>query len=91
MDLQRTSSIVASRKIKLQREKLMPSRYHFSVKRTQSLFPDTRNVILLIFIFHLYQGLRRHLLEELDQAFPDEADSFRDIRAASAAVSSYYS
>lgn len=31
-----------------------------------------------------FKGLRKHLLEELDQAFPDEADSFREIRAASA-------
>ena len=33
------------------------------------------------------QGLRRHLLEELDQAFPDEVESYREIRAASASVS----
>lgn len=36
----------------------------------------------------IFQGLRRHLLEELEQAFPDEVESYREIRAASAAVSS---
>ena len=34
-----------------------------------------------------FQGLRRHLLEELEQTFPDEVESYREIRAASAAVS----
>lgn len=33
------------------------------------------------------QGLRKHLLEELEQTFPDEVESYREIRAASAAVS----
>ncbi|KAG2680681.1 hypothetical protein I3843_11G110500 [Carya illinoinensis] len=32
-----------------------------------------------------FKGLRRHLLEELEQAFPDEVESYREIRAASAA------
>lgn len=36
----------------------------------------------------LSQGLRGHLLEELEQAFPEEVEAYRDIRAASAAVSS---
>jgi len=31
--------------------------------------------------------LRKHLLEELEQAFPDEVDRYRDIRASYAAVS----
>ncbi|PKI64363.1 hypothetical protein CRG98_015223 [Punica granatum] len=35
-----------------------------------------------------FKGLRKHLLEELEQAFPGEVESFREIRAASAAVSS---
>lgn len=35
----------------------------------------------------MMQGLRRHLLEELEQTFPDEVEAYRDIRAASAAVS----
>jgi site-specific DNA-adenine methylase len=35
----------------------------------------------------IFQGLRRHLLEELEQTFPDEVESYREIRAASAAVS----
>lgn len=35
------------------------------------------------------QGLRRHLLEELEQAFPDEVEDYREIRASSAAVSSF--
>lgn len=34
-----------------------------------------------------FKGLRRHLLEELDQSFPDEVESYREIRAASAAES----
>ncbi|KAK9290505.1 hypothetical protein L1049_008675 [Liquidambar formosana] len=34
-----------------------------------------------------FKGLRRHLLEELEQAFPDEVESYRDTRAASAAES----
>lgn len=34
-----------------------------------------------------FKGLRRHLLEELEQAFPDEVESYREIRAASAAES----
>ncbi|CAA2956522.1 mediator of RNA polymerase II transcription subunit 10b-like [Olea europaea var. sylvestris] len=32
-----------------------------------------------------FKGLRRHLLEELEQTFPDEVEAYRDIRAASAA------
>ncbi|XP_057510636.1 mediator of RNA polymerase II transcription subunit 10b [Actinidia eriantha] len=32
-----------------------------------------------------FKGLRRHLLEELEQAFPDEVESYREIRATSAA------
>lgn len=32
-----------------------------------------------------FKGLRRHLLEELEQAFPDDVESYREIRAASAA------
>ncbi|PWA94264.1 methionine gamma-lyase [Artemisia annua] len=35
-----------------------------------------------------FKGLRRHLLEELEQAFPDEVEDYREIRASSAAVSS---
>ncbi|XP_062146261.1 mediator of RNA polymerase II transcription subunit 10b [Alnus glutinosa] len=34
-----------------------------------------------------FKGLRRHLLEELEQTFPDEVESYREIRAASAAES----
>lgn len=34
-----------------------------------------------------FKGLRRHLLEELELAFPDEVESYREIRAASAAES----
>ncbi|KAG7028210.1 Mediator of RNA polymerase II transcription subunit 10a, partial [Cucurbita argyrosperma subsp. argyrosperma] len=30
-------------------------------------------------------GLRKHLLEELEQTFPDEVESYREIRASSAA------
>ncbi|GLT71910.1 hypothetical protein SLA2020_438940 [Shorea laevis] len=32
-----------------------------------------------------FKGFRRHLLEELEQTFPDEVESYREIRAASAA------
>ncbi|CAI9775813.1 unnamed protein product [Fraxinus pennsylvanica] len=32
-----------------------------------------------------FKSLRRHLLEELEQTFPDEVEAYRDIRAASAA------
>ncbi|KAK4770708.1 hypothetical protein SAY87_031240 [Trapa incisa] len=32
-----------------------------------------------------FKDLRKHLLEELEQTFPDEVESFREIRAASAA------
>ncbi|KAL1222741.1 Mediator of RNA polymerase II transcription subunit 10b [Cardamine amara subsp. amara] len=32
-----------------------------------------------------FKGLRKHLLEELDQTFPDEVDMYREIRATSAA------
>ncbi|KAL3817866.1 hypothetical protein ACJIZ3_003771 [Penstemon smallii] len=31
-----------------------------------------------------FKGLRKHLLEELEQAFPDEVEAYREIRAASA-------
>ncbi|WOK98195.1 hypothetical protein Cni_G06905 [Canna indica] len=31
-----------------------------------------------------FKGLRKHLLEELDQAFPDEVETYREIRASSA-------
>ncbi|XP_020582691.1 mediator of RNA polymerase II transcription subunit 10b-like [Phalaenopsis equestris] len=31
-----------------------------------------------------FKSLRKYLLEELEQAFPDEVESFRDIRASSA-------
>uniref|UniRef100_A0A5B7AFQ6 Mediator of RNA polymerase II transcription subunit 10 n=1 Tax=Davidia involucrata TaxID=16924 RepID=A0A5B7AFQ6_DAVIN len=34
-----------------------------------------------------FKGLRKHLLEELEQAFPDEVESYREIRATSAAES----
>ncbi|XP_073043006.1 mediator of RNA polymerase II transcription subunit 10b-like isoform X2 [Primulina eburnea] len=34
-----------------------------------------------------FKGLRRHLLEELDLAFPDEVEAYREIRASSAAES----
>ncbi|CAM8946787.1 unnamed protein product [Rhodiola kirilowii] len=34
-----------------------------------------------------FKGLRKHLLEELEQAFPDEVESYREIRALSAAES----
>ncbi|KAF6153707.1 hypothetical protein GIB67_000940 [Kingdonia uniflora] len=34
-----------------------------------------------------FKGLRRHLLEELEQAFPDEVEAYREIRASSAAES----
>ncbi|PIA57666.1 hypothetical protein AQUCO_00600419v1 [Aquilegia coerulea] len=34
-----------------------------------------------------FKGLRRHLLEELDQAFPNEVEAYREIRATSAAES----
>ncbi|MBA0563980.1 hypothetical protein Golax_006533, partial [Gossypium laxum] len=32
-----------------------------------------------------FKGLRKHLLEELEQAFPDEVESYREIRASAAA------
>ncbi|KAL6191433.1 hypothetical protein ACLB2K_037824 [Fragaria x ananassa] len=32
-----------------------------------------------------FKSLRKHLLDELEQAFPDEVESYREIRAASAA------
>ncbi|KAF5740397.1 hypothetical protein HS088_TW11G00466 [Tripterygium wilfordii] len=32
-----------------------------------------------------FKGLRKHLLEELEQVFPDEVESYREIRASSAA------
>ncbi|XP_076902993.1 mediator of RNA polymerase II transcription subunit 10b-like [Bidens hawaiensis] len=32
-----------------------------------------------------FKALRKHLLEELEQAFPDEVEDYREIRAASAA------
>ncbi|XP_047968290.1 mediator of RNA polymerase II transcription subunit 10b-like [Salvia hispanica] len=32
-----------------------------------------------------FKGLRKHLLEELEQAFPGEVETYREIRAASAA------
>ncbi|KAL1545017.1 Mediator of RNA polymerase II transcription subunit 10b [Salvia divinorum] len=32
-----------------------------------------------------FKGLRRHLLEELEQVFPAEVETYREIRAASAA------
>ncbi|GMN31313.1 hypothetical protein TIFTF001_003205 [Ficus carica] len=32
-----------------------------------------------------FKGLRKHLLEELEQTFPDEVESYREIRATSAA------
>jgi len=38
----------------------------------------------------LGQDLRKHLLEELEQNFPDEVETFRENRAASAAVSVTY-
>ena len=35
----------------------------------------------------LFQSLRKHLLEELEQAFPEDVEQYREIRASSAAVS----
>ncbi|KAJ4969487.1 hypothetical protein NE237_016188 [Protea cynaroides] len=34
-----------------------------------------------------FKGLRKHLLEELEQTFPDEVEAYREIRATSAAES----
>ncbi|KAK1403688.1 Mediator of RNA polymerase II transcription subunit 10 [Heracleum sosnowskyi] len=34
-----------------------------------------------------FKSFRKHLLEELDQSFPDEVESYRDMRSASAAES----
>ncbi|XP_044484155.1 mediator of RNA polymerase II transcription subunit 10b-like [Mangifera indica] len=34
-----------------------------------------------------FKSLRKHLLEELEQAFPDEIEAYREIRASSAAES----
>ncbi|XP_043725593.1 mediator of RNA polymerase II transcription subunit 10b-like [Telopea speciosissima] len=34
-----------------------------------------------------FKGVRKHLLEELEQAFPDEVEAYREIRATSAADS----
>ncbi|XP_072979110.1 mediator of RNA polymerase II transcription subunit 10b [Typha angustifolia] len=34
-----------------------------------------------------FKSLRKHLLEELEQAFPDEVETYREIRATSAAES----
>jgi hypothetical protein len=35
----------------------------------------------------LFQSLRKHLLEELEEAFPEDVEAYRQIRATSAAVS----
>jgi mediator of RNA polymerase II transcription subunit 10 len=35
----------------------------------------------------LFQSLRKHLLEELEEAFPEDIEAYRPIRATSAAVS----
>ncbi|KAG6781230.1 hypothetical protein POTOM_014121 [Populus tomentosa] len=35
-----------------------------------------------------FKSVRKHLLEELEQTFPDEVESYREIRAMSAAASS---
>ncbi|KAH8499589.1 hypothetical protein H0E87_014985 [Populus deltoides] len=37
-----------------------------------------------------FKSLRKHLVEELEQTFPDEVESYREIRAVSAAVSYIY-
>ncbi|KAL6004357.1 Mediator of RNA polymerase II transcription subunit 10b [Asimina triloba] len=34
-----------------------------------------------------FKSLRKHLLEELEQTFPEEVEGYREIRASSAAVS----
>ncbi|ONK58842.1 uncharacterized protein A4U43_C08F300 [Asparagus officinalis] len=34
-----------------------------------------------------FKSLRKHLLEELEQTFPDEVEAYREIRASSAAES----
>lgn len=44
-------------------------------------------MIMISSISFLVQSLRGHLLEELEQAFPDEVEAYRNVRAASAAVS----
>lgn len=44
-------------------------------------------IIYMTHCLHI-KALRKHLLEELEQAFPDEVEDYREIRAASAAVSS---
>ncbi|CAN1255660.1 Mediator of RNA polymerase II transcription subunit 10b, partial [Linum perenne] len=36
-----------------------------------------------------FKALRKNLLDELEQAFPDEIESYREIRAISAAVSCF--
>jgi hypothetical protein len=35
----------------------------------------------------LFQSLRKHLLEELEQAFPEDVEAYREMRATAAAVS----
>uniref|UniRef100_A0A0D3D6U2 Translation initiation factor 5A C-terminal domain-containing protein n=1 Tax=Brassica oleracea var. oleracea TaxID=109376 RepID=A0A0D3D6U2_BRAOL len=38
-----------------------------------------------------FKDLRKHILEELEETFPDEVDKYREIRAASAAISIEFS
>jgi hypothetical protein len=59
---------------------------YLSISMLQVSFRFTIEFFCLCVVL-FFQGLRRHLLEELEQTFPDEVESYREIRAASAAVS----
>uniref|UniRef100_A0A453G8N8 Mediator complex subunit 10 n=1 Tax=Aegilops tauschii subsp. strangulata TaxID=200361 RepID=A0A453G8N8_AEGTS len=51
----------------------------------EELVLDYNDEMILSICFS--QSLRKHLLEELEEAFPDDAEAYRQIRATSAAGS----
>uniref|UniRef100_A0A3N7G8T1 Mediator of RNA polymerase II transcription subunit 10 n=1 Tax=Populus trichocarpa TaxID=3694 RepID=A0A3N7G8T1_POPTR len=78
---------IASQKIKSPKEKLMPSRCTITRGVIKSWI--TKNQVTKGKTDTL-KSLRKHLLEELEQTFPDEVESYREIRAVSTAVSYIY-
>lgn len=81
---------------------LVPSAVRLYCKCQDQCNLDNLFYVLIVYFMHelicayhmcdlrfIFKGLRRHLLEELEQAFPDEVEDYREIRASSAAVSSF--
>nr|GLL27510.1 mediator of RNA polymerase II transcription subunit 10b-like [Ipomoea trifida] len=59
---------------------------HYERKYCTSIRLNRGNVPIISVVLRSYTGLRKHLLDELEEVFPDEVEAYRMIRATSAAV-----